>query len=150
MNPTTNNPATGSKWINPPLLPGNVVYLAARYSRRLEVISYREELEEWGYAVQARWLSGDHQLEDNGAPVGETANQSLEDVNVADIVILFTEPPRSKRNRGGRHVAFGMALANNARVIVVGYRENIFHWLPCVEFYPTWAAASAVLKTVVR
>jgi hypothetical protein len=30
------------------------------------------------------------------------------------------------------------------RVIVVGYRENIFHWLPQVEFCATWQEALAL------
>lgn len=68
-----------------------------------------------------------------------------EDVNAAKIVISFTEPPRSTANRGGRHVEFGIALANKARVIVVGHRENIFHWLPIVEFFKTWPEAVKVL-----
>ena len=32
------------------------------------------------------------------------------------------------------------------RVIVVGYRENIFHWLPFVEFHLTWEEALRALK----
>ena len=70
--------------------------------------------------------------------VHEYLQDDWEDVSTADVVISFTEPPRSTANRGGRHVEFGIALARNARVIVVGYRENIFHWLPQVEFVKTW------------
>ncbi len=61
-----------------------------------------------------------------------------QDVLRADIVVNFTEPPRSATNRGGRHVEFGIAIAEKLRVVVIGYRENIFHWLPQVEFYETW------------
>lgn len=74
------------------------------------------------------------------------AQDDWEDVSAADLVINFTEAPRSSANRGGRHVEFGIALARNARVIVVGHRENIFHWLPCVEFFPTWDAALLAVK----
>lgn len=63
----------------------------------------------------------------------------------ADCVISFTEAPRSSANRGGRHVEFGIALANGARVIVVGHRENIFHWLPQIEFFETWEQALVIL-----
>jgi hypothetical protein len=66
-------------------------------------------------------------------------------VNGADVVINFTEPPRSKANRGGRHVEYGIALAKGLRVIVVGYRENIFHWLPMVEFCETWEDAKGLI-----
>lgn len=148
------------------------IYLAARYSRREELCGYRTELLERGYRVESRWLNGEHQLSNDGTPIGEGgealvegtlrsgevlseceqseraaalrtrfALDDWEDVNSAELVINFTEPPRSKANRGGRHVEFGIALARRARVIVVGYRENIFHWLPGVEFFETWDAA---------
>jgi hypothetical protein len=148
------------------------IYLAARYSRREELCGYREQLQALGHDVQARWLNGGHQLSDTGIPIGENgealvegdgdestnaqaglrsaelrtkfAIDDWEDVNAAECVISFTEPPRSKANRGGRHVEYGIALANKARVIVVGYRENIFHWLPVVEFCPTWDDALAL------
>lgn len=139
------------------------IYLAARYSRREELCAYREQLQSIGHTVQARWLDGGHQISDEGQPIGDHgeklvesgddlraavlrekfARDDWEDVNAAECVINFTEPPRSKANRGGRHVEFGIALANGARVLVVGHRENIFHWLPRVEFCPTWSDALA-------
>jgi hypothetical protein len=143
------------------------IYLAARYSRREELCGYRKQLEELGHAVQARWLNGEHQLADDGTPIGNQgealvedrfqttegamlrekfAIDDWEDVNGAELVINFTEPPRSKANRGGRHVEYGIALANKARVIVVGHRENIFHWLPVVEFCSTWDEALKLLS----
>lgn len=154
------------------------IYLAARYSRREELAAYRTELESIGHTVQTRWLNGEHQLANDGTPIGENgaalvegtlrsreqlseheqteraavlrarfALDDWEDVNAAEVVISFTEPPRSKANRGGRHVEYGIALANKARVIVVGHRENIFHWLPVVEFYATWDEAIKKLRT---
>lgn len=80
---------------------------------------------------------------------------ALEDVGdllAADCVVSFTEPPRSTASRGGRHVEFGMAVGINAfactrgaihepfRLVVIGYRENIFHWPQEVEFHKTWVA----------
>jgi len=136
------------------------IYLAARYSRREELAAYRTELEALGHTVQARWLNGENgdalvegtlrsgeqlseheQTERAAALRTKFALDDWEDVNAAELVINFTEPPRSKANRGGRHVEYGIALANKARVIVVGHRENIFHWLPVVEFCATWDEA---------
>ena len=52
---------------------------------------------------------------------------------------VVTEPPREpSSSRGGRHVEFGIALARSKRLIVVGHRENVFHWLHMVEFYSEW------------
>lgn len=140
------------------------IYLASRYSRREELCEYREQLRLDGHLVQARWLDGEHQLSDIGTPIGDSgealvesgdckraaelrakfADDDWQDVSTAEIVVSFTEPPRSSANRGGRHVEFGIALARAARCIVVGYRENIFHWLPQVEFCETWEQARAL------
>lgn len=137
------------------------IYLAARYSRRIELCGYREQLRALGYEVQARWLDGEHQLANDGTPIGENgealveagaadeaaqlrsqfALDDWEDVSSAECVISFTEAPRSSANRGGRHVEYGIALARGARVIVVGHRENIFHWLPQVQFCERWEEA---------
>lgn len=145
------------------------IYLAARYSRREELCAYRSQLRALGHSVQARWLDGKHQLSDKGAPIGDHgeelvegvddgstqvrnaelrahfANDDWEDVTAAELVINFTEPPRSNASRGGRHVEFGIALAKGTRCIVVGHRENIFHWLPQVEFCATWEEALQAL-----
>lgn len=142
-------------------------YLAARYSRREELCEYRKQLQEIGYEVQARWLDGKHQISDNGTPIGDQgealiesnhpaadtlrskfAQDDWEDVTGAELVINFTEPPRSNANRGGRHVEYGIALAHGARVMVVGYRENLFHWLPQAEFYETWNEVFTYLKVL--
>lgn len=137
------------------------IYLASRYSRREELCSYRDQLRALGHHVQARWLDGEHQISDSGTPIGNQgealvegdgggtsaeacalrskfAQDDWEDVNAAEVVICFTEPPRSSASRGGRHVELGIALANRALVVVIGYRENIFCWLPQVQFFKTW------------
>jgi hypothetical protein len=137
------------------------VYLASRYSRREELCGYRQELESRGFEITSRWLNGKHQISDVGVPIGDhgeklvegdDGNQSEEaqklrmdfaredvsDVLGAEIVICFTEPPRSSASRGGRHVEFGLALAKGKFVIVIGHRENLFCWLPEVAFFPTW------------
>ena len=148
------------------------VYLAARYSRRIELCRYREQLQAIGFKVQARWLDGKHQIDNLGKPIGDTgealvendgdastdvknaalrakfARDDFEDVMAADIVINFTEPPRSNHSRGGRHVELGIALANRASIIVVGHRENIFHWLPGIDFAENWDQALGMMKGI--
>lgn len=133
------------------------IYLAARYSRREEMCVYRTSLEAMGHTVTSRWLNGAHQIDDTGVPIGDHgehriecdgsadvrgadlrlkfAQEDVDDVVAADAVISFTEKPRSTGNRGGRHVEFGIALALGKRLLVVGHRENLFHWLGSVEFF---------------
>jgi hypothetical protein len=137
------------------------IYLAARYSRRLELCGYRTQLQALGHTVQAEWLNGEHQISDRGTPIGETgealvegddgstnarsaalrskfAQDDFRDVTMCELLIAFTEPPRSNSSRGGRHVELGLALGMMKQVWVIGYRENIFCWLEDVRFFPTW------------
>lgn len=142
------------------------IYLASRYSRRLEMCDYRLWLQAKGYIVTGRWLNGGHQISTTGTPIGENgealvegddgstdvraaelrerfAQDDVEDVMAADLVISFTESPRgAPSNRGGRHVEFGIALAMDKWLWIVGHRENIFHWLPTVQFFADWHAVT--------
>lgn len=143
-------------------------YLASRYSRRVELCEYKAQLESVGHVVEARWLSGDHQISDVGTPIGENgeklvegddgstdvrsmrlrskfAEDDFQDVIGCDALIAFTEPPRSEFSRGGRHVELGIALGLKKPVIVVGHRENIFCWLDGVVFCESFSDVLAFL-----
>jgi hypothetical protein len=131
------------------------IYLAARYSRHPELQGYADQLRALGYEVTSRWINGDHQISDAGlAESGEGtvaererfALEDFEDLTNADICISFTEAPRSSYSRGGRHVEFGIALGLEISCIVVGPRENIFHCLPTIDWYPDWASALQTLS----
>lgn len=137
-------------------------YLAARYSRREELLGYAEQLRELGHEVTSRWLEGQHQADElEIAAAGHVhevpevarrfAEEDVEDVTFADVVIAFSEPPRSSASRGGRHVEFGMALGwvlagyrsldgRARRVVVIGQRENVFHCLREVTVFPDWSS----------
>jgi hypothetical protein len=122
--------------------------LASRYTRREELCGYRAELEAMGHEITARWLHGEHQLIDaelmtNGEHEAKRQQFALDDyadLMAADLCIAFTEPPRSNQSRGGRHVEMGIALGAELRVMVVGFRENVFCCLPAVEFHETWVS----------
>lgn len=122
------------------------IYLAARYSRFPEMQQYAQDLTVRGHTVTSRWILGDHDICAHGlssAPqyMPQFAQEDWEDLIVADTVISFTEAPDIAipgRGRGGRHVELGVALAMQKRCIVIHHRENVFHWIPTVEFYATW------------
>lgn len=121
------------------------IYLAARYSRREELCKYRDMLEgTCCHKVTSRWLHGNHQADDSGLGGEESAargfaEEDSEDLRAADAVISFTEEPRKPSStRGGRHVEFGMGLALGKHLAVIGYRENVFHCLKSVFYYPSW------------
>lgn len=145
------------------------IYLAARYSRRLELCGYRDQVQDLGHVVTSRWLNGGHQIDREGRPIGDAgellvegddgsadaraaelrnrfAVEDFQDVVTSDMLIAFTEPPRSNASRGGRHVELGIALGLMKRVWVVGHRENIFCWLEDVRFFEDFTSAFEAMK----
>lgn len=129
------------------------VYLAARYSRFRELQGYRDELRAMGFDVRARWVDGEHEMVDGIATEKESrmfAIDDLTDLRGADIVVSFTEEPGAPgRQRGGRHVEFGVALAEGKHLVVVGPRENVFHYLDQVWAFETWEKAKVHLRALV-
>lgn len=127
------------------------VYLASRFSRGPELLGYRADLERHGIEVTSRWLLGGHEWEgtdDDALPVSVGARfayEDLEDLDAADVVVCFTEEPRSGPTRGGRHVEFGYALATRKDLLVVGPRENVFYCVEEVRHRETWEEALAQL-----
>lgn len=120
------------------------VYLTAQYSRVKELRIYRDELHTLGYNVQARWL--DRECEAND-PTQQWASEDWDDLRWADTIVVFTD------GEGGdakRHVEFGMAVALQShnwrlRIVLIGPRECIFHYLPKVRRFNTWPEFRAFL-----
>lgn len=129
------------------------IYLAARYSRRLELCDYRKQLEAEGHEITSRWLNGNHQIDDAGLSVEAKqeertrfAKEDWYDLMDAEMCISFTETPRSSNSRGGRHVEFGAALAAGQTCWIVGPRENVFHCLPEVGHRETFEELLITLR----
>jgi hypothetical protein len=147
-------------------------YLASAYSRRLEMCSYAEQLQSRGHQVTSEWIRGGHEAtnedlaRDPDLPL-RFAQDDLKDLLRADTVICFTqEPGASPRNRGGRHVEFGIALGWNEamlanapisypedrkRIVVIGPVENVFYALPeagqlVVERFGDWQSFVATVE----
>lgn len=129
------------------------VYLAARYSRNPEMRQNRDDLTPLGHVVTSRWIDqhgGDQlesatlaQLNTNPAACSIYGIHDVEDVEAADVVISFTG---GEGGKGGRHVEFGLGLAMGKTMFVVGPREHIFHTLPQVQQFDSWADCLAVLQ----
>ena len=121
------------------------LYLAAHYARRDELKEYARAFESAGHQVTSRWLTSEqvdaiHEtttsipIEARGA-----AQEDYDDLAQADVLVSFTDPPRKgATTRGGRHVEFGLAMAWNKTLILIGPRENIFHCLPQVKHFWEW------------
>lgn len=147
-----------------------VAYLCARFGRRDELRGYAERLIlEFGIQTCSRWLFEDHAMTNTPTTEEEIdynrrfAIEDLDDVLSADTLIAFTEPKIDEKllqfdsdyadlyptlvgaARGGRHVEFGYAANAGKRLIIVGTRENVFHWLPEIEQYDSFDALLKVL-----
>ena len=119
------------------------VYLASRYSDRLTMIAWRETLRRLGAEVTSRWINGGHEIERDAQGDEDRrrfAEEDMEDVRAADVVIVHSPREFFRTGRGGRHVEFGYALALGKRIILVGERENVFHWRVGVEVVPDFTA----------
>jgi len=124
------------------------IYLAAQYSRLLELREYRGDLEALGHVVTSRWIDHDPRATYAGLLDWECemiARKDWKDVRDAQCVVLFTED--ASRSRGGKHVEFGIGLALRKTLLVVGPRENVFHHLPEVRHFSCWEDALNYLKT---
>lgn len=129
------------------------IYLAARYSRHVELQGYAQQLRDLGHTITSRWINGGHQIDDRGLSTEAEAEERTrfaiedrEDVYAANCIISFTEQPRSNNSRGGRHVELGIGIGRSMKLLVVGHRENVFHCLPEVAFFPSWEEALEDIK----
>lgn len=126
------------------------VYLAARYSRRVEIATYGERLAQDGWEITSRWLLGNHQAENDdlfpGSAAEQFAREDLEDLDRAEWFVIFPEQPREPTTmRGGAHVEYGYALARGKRIIIVGPRANVFHCLAEVDRVATFEEARLMM-----
>lgn len=115
-------------------------YVCARFPRRHEARAVANMVRNFcGAEVEHEWTKSgldDGQLPDPAL----TALQSIYNVRCAEIVVSLTENPDAAQDgatRGGRHVEFGLALALDKKLVVIGPRENIFHYHPAVIAYPS-------------
>jgi hypothetical protein len=121
------------------------IYIASSYRRMEEMHKHARKLTDAGHKVTARWVYGG--TEDMTREDGAIAD--FEDVVKADMVLVFTEGPLNcphEQHTGGHHVEFGMGLALNKRVVLIGPRVNIFHHLPHVQVFDTLKAFLNVLN----
>lgn len=109
------------------------VYLSARYARREEMVGYKAQLEAAGHMVMSRWVDGNHEGDPNDPAQMQTfADADLMDVQASDTLVTFTESTDvyvPGAERGGRHVEWGIAIAENLECVVIGPYENVFHTL---------------------
>jgi hypothetical protein len=124
-------------------------YIAGRFERRDEFIAAEKTLEEHNILSGTRWLhmEQDMRVSDDDHRKQWAMNDYADVIN-ADFLLVFSEDLSQIGNgviargdktssdlyvpalwaRGGRHVEFGIALASSVDIVVIGPKENIFHW----------------------
>ena len=119
------------------------VYLASRYSRRLELRCYALDLERLGHHVVSRWIwrEGNHVQEDGSSAlyIRQLAEEDISDIRSCDVFLLFSEEPRNS-GHGGRLFEFGIAYGLGKRCIAIGPPETIFHYIGEVSVVSNWEA----------
>jgi nucleoside 2-deoxyribosyltransferase len=117
------------------------VYLASRFDRQEELRAIAEMMTVEGYIITSRWLYHTGGLSigpgKDSAIAAAWAEKDLDDVALADTLVLFTDD--KPVSRGGSNVELGYALALGHQSIVVGPRVNVFHHKVGVMWIPTMA-----------
>ena len=129
------------------------IYLSGQFEDGLALCDVRRDLEASGHQVTSRWLdaaaagpaTAQSDAEGAAARLAAIARQDFEDIARADVVVVFNPPQACTVGRGGRHVETGYALALGKRVVLVGSRGNVFHWLPEITVVPDWNALGHLL-----
>jgi hypothetical protein len=113
------------------------IYLAAAYGRRDEMVITAERLIAAGHTITSRWIYGDHEVPPAGIAVDSPEHlawAAVEDIrHVEEAACIVSVTGGETRARGGRHAEFGMGVGLGKRLILLGDREHVFHFLPQVE-----------------
>ena len=114
------------------------VYVAADIDEQKEAKVLADALTERGHEIVSSWVYAPEIHEVEGTATDEErANVAVAEVSEicnADCLVVLT---KSDGNycRGGRHIETGVAIGNDLDVIVIGPRENVFHYWPGVKHY---------------
>jgi nucleoside 2-deoxyribosyltransferase len=117
-------------------------YLAARYSQKgdmqcVATILRARDVEVTSSWLEEHWPPGISMDQIPTEELAKFAAQDIKDIDAADVVIMFSIDPLIAGVRGGRHVEFGYALGTGKLIVVLGPKENIFHYLPRVKHCST-------------
>jgi hypothetical protein len=111
------------------------IYLAGNYESHPEMRQWRKTIGESGHFVTSRWINGTHESQegtDDYVANQSFAQEDYQDLQAADVAIFDSRSHQHGTSRGGRHVEFGLALAWDKEIFLIGSPECVFHYLPQV------------------
>lgn len=126
------------------------IYLAAGFSSKDLISKHKQELVAGGVTVTSTWTE-EESAPNSGLDAGKDktyamyADRDMHEIDMADTLVLFSVDPTIPTVRGGRHVEFGYAAGKGKNLIVVGPKENIFHYPSTVKVFPSWDEAKTHL-----
>ena len=128
------------------------LYLAGQYKQKEELAAVAGQLRAAGHTITARWLQEPHPPNTTldqipASQLKKYASLDLTDILDCDMLVAFSVDPSIATHRGGRHVEFGYALGLGKPIIVVGPKENIFHYMDIVIHVPDVKALIRRLKS---
>lgn len=117
------------------------VYVASRWDDRDKAMEIKAQLEGAGLICTSTWLTPhDEQSMNALAAEGDMVSKArqravkdCEDINAADVYLVYSPKESHRNGTGGKHVELGYALAQGKASVVIGDRENIFHYHPLVR-----------------
>ena len=110
------------------------LYLAARYALKDTIAQAADYLQKRGHIIMSDWHKEVHppNVKVQDLPHEENQMLAMKDFNQihsSEAMLFWAEHPDTATVRGGRHVEFGIGLALNKQIYVLGPKENIFHYL---------------------
>lgn len=122
------------------------IYLSSRFEHRHFMKRYAEGLHNLGHEITSTWIDGESyvETEDNW----RHAEQDLHDVIVSEAFVTFNGIDAESPGTGGRHVELGVAISTGCHLLLVGEKENIFHYLNDIQVIPHPEVEAAVAETV--
>lgn len=121
------------------------IYIAASYPRKAEALDVAAKMKAMGYCVVSSWLyeNEGYHGEDIDVRMRASARRDLQEIQECDMLVSLVGDDQT---HGGRHSELGVALALGKIVIIIGAREQVFHWHSAVtvfnnveEFYARFA-----------
>ena len=126
----------------------NMVYIAAKFSRRVELRNVAQQLLPLNVAVISRWIWEDEADFAKLTPrdAAKLAQRDINDIEDATTLIIDTTEELSQGAGGGRELELGFAMRLKTKTTIrIGPARNPFHYMVDQAFY-TWNEYIAALK----
>ena len=115
------------------------IYLSASFAARDIIKLHAKDLAPLGHECTSNWLDEPAMLVHDKAleawQLRARANDDALDIQRSDLVVQFTDWPSTT---GGRYWEAGYGSALGKRTVIIGAREQVFHYMSNVEQYDTW------------